>query len=124
MPRKTHKDKQDRRGSRRSLETRTPRPKPKIDFTAEALDYKNTNLLRQYVTDQGRILPRKYSRRTEQPRSHGMGHGRPRKFPWHSWLIPGPKRAPHIATNSDRDLHVNWNYMDSITVIPFITKFE
>jgi len=35
---------------------RTPRPKPKIDFTADALDFKNTNLLRQYVTDQGRIL--------------------------------------------------------------------
>jgi small subunit ribosomal protein S18 len=61
MPRKTHTDKPDRRGARRLLEVRTPRPKPKIDFTAAALDYKNTNLLRQYVTDQGRILPRKYT---------------------------------------------------------------
>ena len=61
MPRKTHTDK-DQRGSRRGqTEKRTPRPKPKIDFTADALDYKNTNLLRQYVTDQGRILPRKYT---------------------------------------------------------------
>ena len=61
MPRKTHADK-DRRGKRRGqTEKRTPRPKPKIDFTADALDYKNTNLLRQYVTDQGRILPRKYT---------------------------------------------------------------
>jgi small subunit ribosomal protein S18 len=61
MPRKTHTDK-DRRGSRHGqTEKRTPRPKPKIDFTADALDYKNTNLLRQYVTDQGRILPRKYT---------------------------------------------------------------
>jgi small subunit ribosomal protein S18 len=59
MPRKTHKDK-DKRGQR-PMENRTPRPKPKIDFTADALDYKNTNLLRQYVTDQGRILPRKYT---------------------------------------------------------------
>jgi small subunit ribosomal protein S18 len=61
MPRKTHADK-DRRGNRRGqTENRTPRPKPKIDFTADALDFKNTNLLRQYVTDQGRILPRKYT---------------------------------------------------------------
>lgn len=63
MPRKTHTEKSDRRGSRRGgmMEKRTPRPKPKIDFTAEALDFKNTNLLRQFVTDQGRILPRKYT---------------------------------------------------------------
>ena len=43
------------------MEVRTPRPKPKIDFTFEALDYKNVNLLKQFVTDQGRILPRKYT---------------------------------------------------------------
>jgi len=62
MPRKTHTEKSDRRGSRRGYgETRTPRPKPKVDFTADALDYKNINLLRQFVTDQGRILPRKYT---------------------------------------------------------------
>jgi small subunit ribosomal protein S18 len=66
MPRKTNTDKPDRRGSRRSTgssygETRTPRPKPKVDFTIDALDFKNTNLLKQYVTDQGRILPRKYT---------------------------------------------------------------
>ncbi len=64
MPRKTRPEKSDRRGGRgRSAygETRTPRPKPKIDFTVEALDFKNTNLLRQFVTDQGRILPRKYT---------------------------------------------------------------
>jgi small subunit ribosomal protein S18 len=59
MPRKTHTDKNKR--GQRPLENRTPRPKPKIDFTADALDYQNTNLLRQYVTDQGRILPRKYT---------------------------------------------------------------
>jgi len=63
MPRKTRPDKPDKRGARGRPygETRTPRPKPKIDFTADALDFKNTNLLRQFVTDQGRILPRKYT---------------------------------------------------------------
>jgi small subunit ribosomal protein S18 len=64
MPRKTRPEKSDKRGGRgrSSLsEMRTPRPKPKIDFTADALDFKNTNLLRQFVTDQGRILPRKYT---------------------------------------------------------------
>ena len=61
MPRKTRPDKPDKRGARSHREVRTPRPKPKIDFTADALDFKNTNLLRQFVTDQGRILPRKYT---------------------------------------------------------------
>jgi small subunit ribosomal protein S18 len=63
MPRKTRPDKDKRGGRSRSAygETRTPRPKPKIDFTVDALDYKNTNLLRTFVTDQGRILPRKYT---------------------------------------------------------------
>ena len=64
MPRKTRPDKPEKRGSRsRSSfsEARTPRPKPKIDFTVDALDFKNTNLLKQFVTDQGRILPRKYT---------------------------------------------------------------
>jgi small subunit ribosomal protein S18 len=64
MPRKTHTDKRDKRGSRGrggAMEMRTSRPKPKIDFTVDALDYKNVNLLRQFVTDQGRILPRKYT---------------------------------------------------------------
>ena len=64
MPRKTRPDKPEKRGARgRSsmAEMRTPRPKPKIDFTVDALDFKNTNLLKQFVTDQGRILPRKYT---------------------------------------------------------------
>jgi small subunit ribosomal protein S18 len=61
MPRKTRTEKRERRGRSSFSEARTPRPKPKIDFTADALDYKNTNLLRQFVTDQGRILPRKYT---------------------------------------------------------------
>lgn len=60
MPRKTNTEK-DKKGGRRSNEVRVSRPKPKIDFTIDALDFKNTNLLRQFVTDQGRILPRKYT---------------------------------------------------------------
>jgi small subunit ribosomal protein S18 len=61
MPRKTHPEKEG--GSRRGTrpEARTPRPKPKIDFTIDAIDYKNVTLLRQFVTDAGRILPRKYT---------------------------------------------------------------
>ncbi len=61
MPRKTRPDKPEKSRSRSFSEMRTPRPKPKIDFTVEALDFKNTNLLKQFVTDQGRILPRKYT---------------------------------------------------------------
>ena len=64
MPRKTRPDKpggRKARGKTSSTEIRTPRPKPKIDFTVDALDYKNVNLLRQFVTDAGRILPRKYT---------------------------------------------------------------
>ena len=63
MPRKTNTDKRDsrKRGKGSTMEKRTPRPKPKIDFTVDLLDYKNVNLLRQFVTDQGRILPRKYT---------------------------------------------------------------
>ena len=64
MPRKTRPEKRDKRDSRgrpTTMERRTPRPKPKIDFTADALEFKNVNLLRQFVTDQGRILPRKYT---------------------------------------------------------------
>jgi small subunit ribosomal protein S18 len=60
MPRKTHTDRKDRSHSSRS-ESRTPRPKPKIDFTIEALDFRNSALLKNFVTDQGRLLPRKYT---------------------------------------------------------------
>lgn len=58
MPRKTRPDQEKQRS--RPTE-RVQRPKPKIDFTVDAIDYKNVNLLRQFVTDQGRILPRKYT---------------------------------------------------------------
>ena len=43
------------------MDSATPRPRPKVDFTVDLLDFKNTNLLRNYVTDAGRILPRKYT---------------------------------------------------------------
>ena len=58
-PKCSERDKKE--GRRSTRESRTPRPKPKIDFTVDALDFKNTTLLRQFVTDQGRILPRKYT---------------------------------------------------------------
>jgi small subunit ribosomal protein S18 len=65
MPRKTNTDKRqsgrNRGKSGYSMERRTPRPKPKIDFTVNTIDFKNPVLLKQFVTDQGRILPRKYT---------------------------------------------------------------
>ena len=66
MPRKTHTEKREGargrgRGRSGTMEKRTPRPKPKIDFTVDSLEYKNVNLLKQFVTDNGRILPRKYT---------------------------------------------------------------
>jgi small subunit ribosomal protein S18 len=62
MGRKTNTDRSGRRrGGRRGSEQRSHRPKPKPDFTIDALDYRNVNLLRQFVTDAGRILPRKYT---------------------------------------------------------------
>jgi small subunit ribosomal protein S18 len=64
MPRKTNIEKKSGargRGRGVGVEKRTPRPKPKIDFTVEALDFKNVTLLKQFVTDNGRILPRKYT---------------------------------------------------------------
>lgn len=63
MPRKNTKEKDSKRGRSKGgvTEQRVRRPKPKIDFTVDALDYRNVNLLRQFVTDHGRILPRKYT---------------------------------------------------------------
>lgn len=64
MPRKTNLDrpKGGRNGrTKGTMESRVPRPKPKIDFTIDALDFKNVTLLKQFVTDAGRVLPRKYT---------------------------------------------------------------
>ena len=41
--------------------TRTPRPKPEVNVNIADLNEKNVELLRRYVTDEGRILPRKYT---------------------------------------------------------------
>lgn len=61
MPKKKLLNKITSRIRSGELEYRPPRPKPKVDFTIDALDYKNVNLLTQFVTDEGRILPRKYT---------------------------------------------------------------
>ena len=61
MPRKTNTDKRSGRSRGGSYERRSPRPKPKVDFTIDTIDFKNASHLRQFVTDQGRILPRKYT---------------------------------------------------------------
>ncbi|MBM3902615.1 MAG: 30S ribosomal protein S18 [Verrucomicrobia bacterium] len=59
MPRKTKLD--ESKSKRRGSTVRTPRVRPKVDFTIDAVDFKNVTLLRQYVTENGRILPRKYT---------------------------------------------------------------
>ena len=58
MPKKNDKSK---RNSRSTNQTRTPRPRPKVDFTIDQLNYRNTELLETFVTGHGRILPRKYT---------------------------------------------------------------
>ena len=55
MPRKKDKNK------RNTNKKRLPRPKPKIDFTIDQLNYRNTELLQTFGTGHGRILPRKYT---------------------------------------------------------------
>jgi len=60
MPRKNNKDK-GRRNEPGRYPTRTPRPKPVVDFTIDQLTPGNVDLLRRYVTEQGKILPRKYT---------------------------------------------------------------
>ena len=59
MVRKKGKDR--RRGDANRNSTRIPRPKPKIDFTIDQIDHRNVPLLQRFVTDQGRLLPRKYT---------------------------------------------------------------
>jgi small subunit ribosomal protein S18 len=61
MPRKNRNEREESGQRRQRTETRTQRRKPNVDFTVDLLDYRNVNLLRQYVTDTGRILPRKYT---------------------------------------------------------------
>ena len=60
MPRRNNKEK-SRRNEPSRYGSRTPRPKPKVDFSLEALNHFNVDLLKRYVTEQGKILPRKYT---------------------------------------------------------------
>lgn len=60
MPRKNTLDKNKRRSSR-NQDYHTPRTRPRVDYDLDLIDYKNVDFLRQFVTDQGRILPRKYT---------------------------------------------------------------
>ncbi len=61
MPRKNNKN--DKKGGRtnRSQELRMPRSKPRVDLNIADIHFMNTELLNQFVTDEGRILPRKYT---------------------------------------------------------------
>jgi len=57
MPRKTNTEK-DKRGKPPCRKNARPRPKPKIDFTEDRARFQERpRCFRQYVTDQGRILP-------------------------------------------------------------------
>lgn len=60
MPRKNTLDKSKRRSSR-NQDYHTPRTRPRVDYSLDLIDYKNVDFLRQFVTEQGRILPRKYT---------------------------------------------------------------
>jgi len=57
MPRKT---KLEEKKKRRSTAARTPRPKPKVEFTIDAIDYKNVALLKLGLA--GHSLPYLISR--------------------------------------------------------------
>jgi small subunit ribosomal protein S18 len=62
MPRKNNKDK-GRRNEPGRYPARTPRPKPVVDFTIDQLVPSNVDLLRLYVTEHCKILPRKNTAR-------------------------------------------------------------
>ncbi|MBX7157511.1 MAG: 30S ribosomal protein S18 [Verrucomicrobiae bacterium] len=56
-------------------------PKRKIDINPDALEFKNTELLKKFITEKGRILPRRVT-------------GMPAK--WHRKLNRAIKRARHV----------------------------
>jgi small subunit ribosomal protein S18 len=56
-------------------------PKRRIDINPEALDFKNTELLKKFLTEKGRILPRRVT-------------GMPAK--WHRRLVTEIKRARQL----------------------------
>lgn len=45
--------------SRRKRKAPKAIPKRRIDINQEAIEFKNTELLKKYVTEKGRILPRR-----------------------------------------------------------------
>lgn len=45
----------------KSIEARLSRPKPRVDFPIEMIDYKNVDFLKQFMTEGGRILPRRFT---------------------------------------------------------------
>ena len=64
MPRKTRPDKPENAAPADGPPTVKSAPRarsPRLTSPCDALDFKNITLLRQFVTDQGRILPRKYT---------------------------------------------------------------
>lgn len=52
---------QPKNAKRRSAFRRANRPMPRrrIDLTVEAIDYKNPDLLKRFVTESGKIVPRR-----------------------------------------------------------------
>ena len=56
-----------------------PMPRRRIDLTVEAIDYKNPELLKRFVTESGKILPRRLTgvpahlHRRSKPASEGAG---------------------------------------------------
>ena len=44
-------------------------PKRRIDINTEAIDFKNTELLKKFLTEKGRILPRRITGMTSSMRS-------------------------------------------------------
>lgn len=54
---------QPKTAKRRSNFRRANRPMPRrrIDLAVEAIDYKNPELLKRFVTESGKILPRRFT---------------------------------------------------------------
>ncbi len=45
--------------ARRPRRKTTPAPKKRVDINIDAIDFKNTEMLKKFVTEKGRILPRR-----------------------------------------------------------------
>ncbi|NDA26356.1 MAG: 30S ribosomal protein S18, partial [Verrucomicrobia bacterium] len=44
---------------RRPRRTHRSAPRRRIDINADAIDFRNTELLRKFITERGKILPRR-----------------------------------------------------------------